>query len=118
MSHILNTKDIEFSEYREVFIYYVADEYLKNSTHHTETKSSASNVSPKLSDAEVIFIYLMSFSSYGGNYSRSMSSLYNAGYIKNTLSKGQFSIRIYRLYPFILEIQPCSDKCSMKIVAF
>lgn len=104
MSHISSKVNIEFSEYREVFIYYIVDEYLKNCEYHIETKCSASNSYPKLSDAEVIFIFLMSFSSYGGNYSRAMSSLYNAGYIKNKLSKGQFSQRIYALYPYIFDI--------------
>lgn len=115
MSHILPKSDIKFSEYREVFIYYVVDEYLKNCDHHVETKPSASNSYPKLSDAEIIFIYLMSFSSYGGNYSRAMSSLYNAGYIKRTLSKGQFSTRIYALQGLIFEIYALLGAISKEV---
>lgn len=104
MSHILKTNKIEFSDYKEIFSYYVIDEYLKNCGHHIETKDSASGTYPKLSDAEVIFIYFMSFSSYGGNYSKSMSSLFNAGFIKNKLSKGQLSKRIYALQEYIFQI--------------
>lgn len=104
MSHILNTKSVEFSDFKEVFSYYTIDEYLKNCGHHIETKDSASGVYPKLCDAEVIFVYFMSFSSYGGNYSKSMSSLFNARYIKNMLSKGQFSKRLYALKEHIFQI--------------
>jgi hypothetical protein len=104
MSHILQETAPEFTDYREVFIYYTIDEYLKNCGFHIETKCSASNSYPKLSDAEIIFIFVMAFSSYGGNYSKTMSSLYNAGYVKKKLSKGQLSTRIYKLYPFIYQI--------------
>jgi hypothetical protein len=115
MSHILETKSVQFTDYREVFIYYVVDEYLKNCDHHIETKPSASNSCPKLSDAEIIFTFIMAFSSYGGNYARAMSSLYNAKYIKNILSKGQFSTRIYKLYPIIFEIYTLFGTISKEI---
>jgi hypothetical protein len=46
----------------------------------------------------------MAFSSYGGNYDKSMSSLFNANYIKNKLSPGQFSKRIYALKEHIFQI--------------
>jgi hypothetical protein len=104
MSHILKSNNIEFAEYKEIFSYYVIDEYLKNCGHHVETKCSASGTYPKLSDAEVIFVFFMSFSNYGGNYSKSMSSLFNAGFIKNKLSKGQFSTRIKVLKQYIFQI--------------
>jgi hypothetical protein len=104
MSHILNTPIAEFADYKEIFSYYVIDEYLKNCGHHIETKDSASGFYTKLSDAEVIFVYFMSFSSYGGNYSKAMSSLANAGYIKNKLSRGQFSKRSYALNVYIFQI--------------
>lgn len=115
MSHNLKPKSIQFSDYKEIFIYYVVDEYLKNCDHHKETKPSASNSCPKLSDAEICFIFIMSFSSYGGNYLRTMSSLYNAGYIKNKLSKGQFSARIYKLQPIIFEIYTLFGTISKEI---
>jgi hypothetical protein len=104
MSHIVKSNKIEFAEYKEIFSYYVIDEYLKNCGHHVETKCSASGIYPKLSDAEVIFVFFMSFSNYGGNYSKSMSSLFNAGFIKNKLSKGQFSTRIKVLKQYIFQI--------------
>jgi hypothetical protein len=104
MSHNLISNKIEFSDYKEIFSYYLIDEYLKNCGHHIETKCSASGNCPKLSDAEIIFVFFMSFSDYGGNYSKSMSSLFRAGFIKNKLSRGQFSIRIYKLYPYIYQI--------------
>lgn len=104
MSHILNNVKIEFSDYKEIFSYYVIDEFLKNCGYHKETKPSASGVYAKLCDAEIIFVYFMSFSNYGGNYSKTMSSLYNAGFIKNKLSRGQFSKRIYALRMYIFQI--------------
>jgi hypothetical protein len=58
----------DFTDYREIFIYYVVVEYLKNCGFHIETKCSASNSYPKLSDAEIIFIFIVTFSSYGSNY--------------------------------------------------
>jgi Transposase DDE domain len=104
MSHILSSNKIEFADYKEIFSYYVIDEYLKNCGCHVETKCSASGDYPKLSDAEVIFVFFMSFSNYGGNYAKAMSSLFNAGFIKNKLSRGQFSTRIYKLYSYIFQI--------------
>jgi hypothetical protein len=104
MSHILSYDKIYFSDYKEIFSYYVIDEFLKNCPFHIETKSSCSGSYPKLSDSEVIFVFFMAFSNYGGNYSKSMSSLFNAGFIKNKLSKGQFSARIYQLQQFIYQI--------------
>jgi hypothetical protein len=104
MSHILNTVKLEFADYKEIFSYYVIDEFLKNCGYHIETKPSASGVCSKLCDAEIIFIYFMSFSNYGGNYSKAMTALYNAGFIKNKLSRGQFSKRIYALQMYIFQI--------------
>jgi hypothetical protein len=104
MSHILSYDKIYFSDYKEIFSYYVIDEFLKKCPFHIETKSSCSGSYPKLSDSEVIFVFFMAFSNYGGNYSKSMSSLFNAGFIKNKLSKGQFSARIYELQQFIYQI--------------
>ncbi len=104
MSHILNTVKLEFADYKEIFSYYVIDEFLKNCGYHIETKPSASGVCSKLCDAEIIFIYFMSFSNYGGNYSKAMTALYNARFIKNKLSKGQFSKRIYALQTYIFQI--------------
>ncbi len=104
MSHILNTDKLEFSDYKEIFSYYVIDEFLKNCGYHKETTPSASGVYTKLSDSEIIFIYFMAFSNYGGNYSKTMTALYNAGFIKNKLSRGQFSQRIYALFNYIYQI--------------
>lgn len=104
MSHSLNTIKLEFSDYREIFSYYVIDEFLKNCGYHIETKPSASGIYTKLCDAEIIFIYFMSFSNYGGNYAKTMTALYNAGFIKNKLSRGQFSKRIYALHMYIYQI--------------
>ena len=104
MSHILISNKIDFADYKEVFSYYVIDEYLKNHELHIETKCSASGSYPKLSDAEVLFVFFMSFSNYGGNYTKSMSSLFNAGFIKNKLSKGQFSTRINALKQYIFQL--------------
>lgn len=104
MSHYKNKEKIAFSEYTEIFSYYVIDEFLKNCGYHIETKTSASGIYPKLSDAEVIFIYFMSFSSYSGNYVKSMSALFNAGFVKNKLSKGQLSKRFYILHQYIYQL--------------
>lgn len=104
MSHILKSNKVEFADYKEVFSYYVIDEYLKNCGLHIETKCSASGDYPKLSDAEVLFVFFMSFSNYGGNYTKSMSSLFNAGFIKNKLSRGQFSTRIKALNQYIFQL--------------
>lgn len=114
MSHILSSNKIEFADYKEIFSYYIIDEYLKNCGHHIETKCSASGDYPKLSDAEVAFVFFMSFSNYGGNYTKSMSSLFNAGFIKNKLTKGQFSTRIYKLYQYIYQIYNLFSEIAKK----
>lgn len=104
MSHNKNKEKIEFSDYKEIFSYYVIDEFLKNCDEHIETKASASGIYPKLSDAEVIFVYFMSFSSYSGNYAKCMSALFNAGFVKSKLSKGQLSKRFYALHQYIYQL--------------
>ncbi len=58
MSHILNTIKLKFSDYREIFSYYVIDEFLKNCGYHIEIKPSASGIYTKLCDAEIIFTFL------------------------------------------------------------
>ena len=104
MSHILNNIKPEFADYKEIFSYYVIDEFLKNCGYHQEIKPSASGVYAKLCDAEIIFVYFMSFSNYGGNYSKAMRSLCNAQFIKKQLSRVQFSKRIYALRMYIFQI--------------
>lgn len=80
----------------DVFVFVLVDEFLKSSGH-SETGLSASGEPPKLTDAEVIFVFLMACIDYGGNISKSQDAMFRYGNIRKKLHKSQFNRRLHRL---------------------
>ncbi|MFN8578976.1 MAG: IS982 family transposase [Candidatus Sericytochromatia bacterium] len=92
-------------------LYTLIDEFLKILVHKEEKNR-------KLSDAEVIFVYIMSFESFGGNYSKALNYLVQGNHIKYKLSKSRFSRRLYKIKDIIeqiFEILSCFAKNNCSI---
>jgi Transposase DDE domain len=58
----------------------------------------------KLSDSEIIYLYLVACLDYGGNYAKSMRKCDENGDIKARLDKSQYSRRLQRLQAIIYEL--------------
>ena len=88
----------------DVTVYAIIDEYLKTCKHYCATRHSASGQPAKLSDAEIIFVYLMACLEYGGNLSKAQQAMYRYGNIKATLHKSQYNRRLHHLTNRIHEL--------------
>ena len=92
------------SDLRDVFIYAMIDDYLKSCKHVVLTGQSATGEPPKLSDSEILFIYITACLDFGGNMSKSMTAHHRNRKIKGSLDKSQFNRRLYALYDRIWEV--------------
>lgn len=86
------------TSYRDVFVYVMIDNYLKSCKHICLSQSE------KMSDAEVVFIYLIACLDYGGNLEKSMQAMYSYGNITHLLSKSHYNRRLHALADRIEEI--------------
>ena len=89
--------------YVDVFIYFFIDTFLKESGHQ-ETKSSAVNESPKMSDSEILFVFVTACREYGGNYEKTLKAVLRHNLIKVRLSRSQFNRRLKKLSDIAFEI--------------
>jgi hypothetical protein len=96
------TYDID--DLRDVFVYAIIDDYLKSCNHRPLTGLWASGKVPKLSDSEVLYVFLLACLSYSGNCQEALRSAKRNGDIKVKLSRSQFNRRIHRLQDRLLEI--------------
>jgi IS5 family transposase len=94
MSHYELSKAI--CGYRDVFIYCFVDEYLK-SIDHKDISFSASHEPPKMSDSEILFVFIIACADYGGNYEKTLNAALRYGLIKQRLSPSQFNRRLSAL---------------------
>jgi len=91
-------------ELKDVLVYTIVDDYLKNCKHYQQAKCSAFGKPVKLTDSEIIYIYVMSCMEYGGNLDLALQSLYRHRVIKQELSRSQYNRRLHRLSGVIYEI--------------
>ena len=68
-------------------LYTIVDEFLKIIGNKSSNNS-------KLINSEIITIYIKSFESYGGNYSKTIDNMYQGGNISYKISRSRFSRRI------------------------
>jgi hypothetical protein len=94
----------ELHDLRDVFLYTMIDDYLLSCNHAPSTGCSASGKPAKLSDSEVLYLFLLACLSYGGNCQEALRSAKRCGDIKVKLSRSQFNRRIHRLQDRLLEI--------------
>lgn len=92
------------SDLQDVFVYAMIDEYLKTSKHFCQTRCSATGVKAKLSDAEILFLFVSACLEYGGNCRKAMQAHHRHGNIPATLDKSQFNRRLHRLEPRLFEL--------------
>lgn len=92
------------SDLQDVFVYAMIDEYLKNSKHFCFTRCSATGIAAKLSDAEILFLFVSACLEYGGNCHKVMQAHHRYGNISHTLDKSQFNRRLHRLEGRLLEL--------------
>lgn len=78
-------------------LYTIIDDFLKQLDH-----KDAPNA--KLSDSEIILIYVMAFEAYSGNYAKALYYLFQGKHIKYKLSNSRFSRRLNRLKDIIIQI--------------
>jgi hypothetical protein len=96
--------DYSVTDLQDVFVYAIIDEYLHNSKHRRQTRSSATGLPAKLSDAEVLFVFVSACLEYGGNCLKAMQAHRRHGNIKCLLDKSQFNRRLHRLEPVVEEL--------------
>ena len=89
-----------------VFLYAMIDDYLQLSKCYIGKTSAfdAFGHPTKLSDSEIIYLYVVACLDYGGNYAKSMRKSYQNGDIKAQLHKSQYSRRLQKLQPVIQEL--------------
>ncbi|MBD2704822.1 hypothetical protein IC229_29595 [Spirosoma sp. BT702] len=63
---------------RDVFVYAMIDDYLKTCNHCRSTGASASGQPPKLTDAEVLFVFVIGCLDHGGNCQQAMRAMKRA----------------------------------------
>jgi len=80
----------------DIFVFVLVDEFLKASDH-AETGLSATGGTPKLTDAEIIFVFLMACLEHGGNIHKAQNAMLRCGNIRDKLHKSQFNRRLHRL---------------------
>lgn len=78
-------------------LYTIVDEFLKIIGNKSSNNS-------KLNNSEIITIYIKSFESYGGNYSKTIDNMYQGGNISYKISRSRFSRRINKLKNVIVQI--------------
>jgi len=89
---------------QDVFVYAIIDEYLQNCKHRCQTRCSAIGTPAKLSDGEIIFIFVSACLEYGGNCFKAMLAHKRHGNIKQVLDKSQFNRRLHRLQAVVEEL--------------
>lgn len=89
---------------RDVFVYAMIDDYLKTCNHCPSTGSSASGKPPRLSDAEVLFIFVIACLDHGANAQQAQRAMKRAHNITHKLSRSQFNRRIHALHDRLLEL--------------
>lgn len=92
------------ADLQDVFVYAIIDEYLQNCKHRSQTRCSATGTPAKLSDAEIIFIFVSACLEYGGNCCKALLAHKRHGNIKQVLDKSQFNRRLHRLQAVIEEL--------------
>lgn len=92
------------ADLQDVFVYAMIDEYLKESKHLCYKRASAIGLPVKLTDAEIIFVFLTACLEHGGNCQRALRTLKRHGLIKHMLDKSQFNRRLHALSSVIFEI--------------
>lgn len=80
-----------------VTLYAIIDDFLKLENHQEDVRQ-------KLSDSEIIFIFLTACYDFGGNYSKAQDRLFQGRFILTTLSRSQFNRRIHRLQDLIMAL--------------
>ncbi|MFB9864903.1 IS982 family transposase [Rufibacter immobilis] len=96
--------DYTAPDLQDVFVYAIIDEYLQNSKHRCLTRCSATGQPAKLSDAEILFIFVSACLEYGGNCLKAMQAHRRHGNIRYLLDKSQFNRRLHRLTPVVEEL--------------
>jgi hypothetical protein len=96
--------DYTAADLQDVFVYAMIDEYLKESKHLCQKRASAIGLPVKLTDAEIIFVFITPCLEYGGNCGKALRSLKRHGLIKQVLDKSQFNRRLHALSSVIFEI--------------
>lgn len=96
--------DYSVTDLQDVFVYAIIDEYLQSSKHRCQTRCSATGLAAKLSDAEILFIFVSACLEYGGNCLKAMKAHKRHGNIKCLLDKSQFNRRLHRLEPVVEEL--------------
>lgn len=94
------------TSYKSVFLYAMIDDYLQLRKSYVGKTSNydAFGHPAKLSDSEIIYVYLTACLDYGGNYAKTMGKCYENGDIKQRLDKSQFGRRLNKLQPMIHEL--------------
>lgn len=94
------------TSYKNVFPYAMIDDYLQLRKFYSGKTSSfdAFGHPAKLSDSEVIYLYVLACLDYGGNYAKTMCKCYENGDIKVQLHKSQYSRRLQKLQTIIDEL--------------
>lgn len=96
--------DYTASDLQDVFVYAMIDEYLKESKQHCQKRASAVGLPVKLTDCEIIFVFITACLEHGGNCTKALAALKRHGLIKQTLDKSQFNRRLHALSSLIFEI--------------
>lgn len=92
------------ADLQDVFVYAMIDEYLKESKHFCQKRASAIGLPVKLSDAEIIFVFITACLEHGGNCQKALRTLKRHGLIKQLLDKSQFNRRLHALSSIIFEL--------------
>lgn len=92
------------ADLQDVFVYAMIDEYLKESKHLCRKRASAIGLPVKLTDAEIIFVFITACLEHGGNCLKAIRTLKRHGLIKHLLDKSQFNRRLHALSSVIFEI--------------
>lgn len=92
------------TDLQDVFVYAIIDEYLQNCKHRRQTRCSAIGIPAKLSDAEILFVFVSACLEYAGNCLKAMHAHRRHGNIKYLLDKSQFNRRLHRLQPVVEEL--------------
>ncbi|MFW6225111.1 MAG: IS982 family transposase [Bacteroidota bacterium] len=88
-------------------LYYTVDEFLKNMFRKQ-------NKQAEMNDSEIIFVYILSFQYFSGNYAKTLNFVKQSRLITKVLSPSRFSRRLNRLTNEISEIlgflmEQCKD---------
>jgi Transposase DDE domain len=86
---------------RDVFIYAIIDDFLKSNTTNHQKHVSATGVAVKLTDSEILFIYITACLDFGGNMANAMRSHYRNNAIRSMIDKSGFNRRLHGLIPQI-----------------